>query len=134
MQYTGYVAEINDDADAYELDFESTDYCETDAALASAERIRLEWMEGDEFWAVTINHFFETDDGRCGTGTLECNFPSWEGRRSIQKRETGRVDAVFISNDVENDVHELRGFWIDVRWTTGLESGRLLFELEGHPE
>ena len=129
MRYTGYVAEIDDDVDALALDFETTDYCETDAAIVSNERIRLEWMEGDELWAITINHIYENDDGEFGTGLLECTYPSWEGRRNIEKRESGRVNAMIIADDHEKRFYELDELWLDVKWTTGLESGRLVFEL-----
>ena len=129
MLYSGYVAEIDDDAVASDLDFDATDYQDTDAAIVAGDRIRLEWMEDDVFWAVTINHTYENDDGEFGTGTLECNYPSWEGRRNIERRESGRVTATFIANEQNKLLHELQEFWIDVRWTTGVDSGRLMFEL-----
>lgn len=129
MRYIGYVAEIDDNVDAVDLDFETTDYCETDSAIVSSERIRLEWMEGDEQWAITINQIYENDEGEFGAGLLECTYPSWEGRRNIQKQESGRVNATIIADDDENEFHELDEFWLDVEWTTGLESGRLVFEL-----
>ena len=129
MRYTGYVADIDDDVDAFDLDFDSTDYQDTEAALVFKDRIRLEWREGDEFWAVTINHIYENDDGEFGTGTLECNYFAWEGGRNIERRESGRVAATFIAEDDECPVHDLKAFWIDARWTTASESGRLMFEL-----
>ncbi|MDA7858605.1 hypothetical protein N9B37_00780 [bacterium] len=129
MRYIGYVAKIDDNVDAVDLDFETTDYCETDSAIVSSERIRLEWMEGDEQWAITINQIYENDEGEFGAGLLECTYPSWEGRRNIQKQESGRVNATIIADDDENEFHELDEFWLDVEWTTGLESGRLVFEL-----
>ena len=35
-----------------------------------------------------------------------------------------------IADDDENEYHLLDEFWLDVKWTIGPESGRLLFELE----
>lgn len=129
IRHRGYVADISDDVDASELDFESTDYCETNVALVSPQRIRLEWMEGEELWAVTINDIHEDSEAEYCSGVLECIYLSWEGRRNIKKRETGRVSAILIVDDDEKALHVLDEFWIDVNWTTGPESGRFLFEL-----
>ena len=85
MRYIGYVSDIDDDVDACELDFDTTEYQAASAALVSEDRLRIEWMEGDEFWAVTINHIYENADGEFGTGMLECNYPSWEGSRKNRK-------------------------------------------------
>ena len=129
MKYSGYVAEIETDADVFSLDFEDTDYCDASAAIVSPDRIRVEWMEGDEFWAVTIDHTFENADGEFGTGTLECSYPTWEGRRNIEKRESGRVTVTIVADDDENKYYDLDQFWIDVKWSAGGDSGRLLLEL-----
>ena len=129
MKYSGYVAEIETDADVFSLDFEDTDYCDASAVIVSPDRIRVEWMEGDEFWAVTVDHTFENADGEFGTGIFECSYPSWEGRRNIEKHESGRVTATIIADDDEHEYFGLDQFWVDVKWSTGVESGRLMFEL-----
>ena len=132
MKYVAYVAEIENDVDATDLDFETTNYQQLDAALVSPDRIRLEWMQSDEFYGITIDRIFEKDDGEYGSGTFECDYPSWEGRRSTKKLEAGRVTASFIRDDdgSENPFHQLDAFWIDIKWHAHDESGRLLFEVE----
>lgn len=125
MRYTGYVADIDKEADAWSLDFEQTDYQEAEAALVAQDRIRIEWLEGDELYAVTIYN----KDGEYGHGQIECTYPSWEGRRSIVKRECGQLTATIIADDAVPPLHKLEEFWIDVEWIMGGQSGRLLFEL-----
>lgn len=136
MQFTGYVADIEDDVDAVALDYETIDYYETDAALVSEERIRLEWTEGDMFCAVTIDQIIENEDGEIGSGKIERTFFSRKDRRNVQRRELGRITAMVISNDAEDDIeyYELSEFWLDVKWTTDQESGRFLFELQSQDD
>lgn len=133
MRYTGYVADIELDDDAIELDFEATDYQMADIALVSEDRIRIEWMEGDDSYAVTINGPYEDNHAEHANGKFECSYPSWEGRRNVVQHEAGIITALFIADDVENSIYELERFWIDVAWKTSRDSGRLLFKLEREP-
>jgi hypothetical protein len=129
MRYDGYVADIEIGLDAVEIDFEETDYQSVDVALFVNGRIRLEWMEGDESYAVTINNIDYEEIRPSGDGLFECSYPSWEGRRNIVRREVGQLDATVLAFDFEHPISEQDVFWIDVEWKTADDSGRLLFEL-----
>ena len=130
MIFNGYVVDIENEVDAVGFDMDESDYYSTDAALVSQDRTRLEWTEGDEFWAITIDQLFENEEVEFGTGRVDRIYTSWEERRRTQRHDIGEVTAIVIADDDENEYHLLDECWLDVKWTIGPESGRLLFELE----
>ena len=130
MRYLGFVADIEIDDDPSELDFEETDYQEVDIALISEDRIRIEWMEGDDSFAVTIFGPHDGDGAEFADGKFECSYGSWEGRRNTVQSENGTVTANYIADDENAPLTTLELFWIDVNWKTHYTSGRLLFEIQ----
>ena len=102
--------------------------------MVSEDRIRIEWMENDESYAVTIDGKYDDNTDEPATGRFECSYSSWEGRRTSAVREDGQVKATFIVDDQVNPLLEVECFWIDVEWKTHDESGRFLFELLRPPQ
>ena len=129
MQYTGYVADIDDGIDGFALDFDETDYFDVETALVAQDRIRIEWMQGEELWALTITKIYGNENGTFGTGLFECSYTTRERGRYQAKRESGKMTATFYLENTELPPHKNKLFWIDVRWKMAGDLGRMMFEL-----